>query len=324
MSRRRRNNGAQPGHTDDWLITYADTITLLLCLFVVLLALQAHSRKLAQSGGPGLLVQQIAHIPDWQPRVPTVTGSTDASPDDEYSSHVSPQREENTPASATAAETMVSPASAEAPAWQPAGSASTAAIMPDRDPTAVFKVPPTSVTGTQVIGTHVIGTQVSGTHVSGAGPGPMPESPAEAQPGGAAQPDRQGDRITILALDSTALFGRGSATLNSQGKVILQEVVGSLKSDEYRDYKITIEGHTDDAPVATSLFPSNWELSTARAAAVVRYFIEQGVLSQRLRAAGYADTQPLLPNRSGDGLAIADNQAKNRRVVIVMEKLERR
>ncbi len=61
-----------------------------------------------------------------------------------------------------------------------------------------------------------------------------------------------------------------------------------LNSDEFKDYQITVEGHTDDTPIHTTEFPSNWELSTARASAVVHVFLEQGIPAQRLRAAGYA------------------------------------
>jgi flagellar motor protein MotB len=147
---------------------------------------------------------------------------------------------------------------------------------------------------------------------------------AGAKPVSDAHVEQKGDRITTIAFDSTALFGRASATLNSSGKVILQEVIGNLKSEDYRDYMVTIEGHTDDAPINTVQFPSNWELSTARAAAVVRFFVEQGVSAQRLRAAGYADTRPLQPNRDDAGIEMPDNQTKNRRVVIVLEKVEHR
>ena len=95
-----------------------------------------------------------------------------------------------------------------------------------------------------------------------------------------------------------------------------------LKSDEFRDYAITVEGHTDDTPIHTAQFPSNWELSTARAAAVVHFLLDQGIPARKLRAAGYADTFPKLPNRDADGNPIPENQAQNRRVVIKLEKIE--
>ena len=77
-----------------------------------------------------------------------------------------------------------------------------------------------------------------------------------------------------------------------------------------------------DAPISTAQFPSNWELSTARASAVVHYFLDQGIPAQELRAAGYADTFPKAPNRDAAGHPLPENQAQNRRVVIALEKID--
>jgi chemotaxis protein MotB len=132
-----------------------------------------------------------------------------------------------------------------------------------------------------------------------------------------------GDRITAWEMSSAAFFDSGSATLRSDGQAILLGVAAELKLDMFRDYRITVEGHTDDSPINTARFPSNWELSSARAAAVVRFFLEQGIPAAKLRAAGYADTFPKLPNRDANGNAIPENQAQNRRVVIRMEKIDK-
>ncbi|MBT5495044.1 MAG: OmpA family protein [Alphaproteobacteria bacterium] len=75
-----------------------------------------------------------------------------------------------------------------------------------------------------------------------------------------------------------------------------------------------VEGHTDDVPIRTARFPSNWELSASRASSVVRYFIEQGIKPSRLKAAGYADTKPKLPNKDIFDEGIPENREKNRRV----------
>lgn len=131
-----------------------------------------------------------------------------------------------------------------------------------------------------------------------------------------------GDRILTLEMPSAAFFSSGSATLSEEGKALLLDILNTkLKAQELEDYQITIEGHTDDVPINTVQFPSNWELSTARAASVVRYFIEQGVLPQKLRASGYADSVPKVPNRDGQGDPIPENQAQNRRVLIKLEKV---
>ena len=118
-------------------------------------------------------------------------------------------------------------------------------------------------------------------------------------------------------------FASGSAALSNSGKAILKGVAANIQSDKYRGYQVTVEGHTDDSPISTLQFPSNWELSTARASAVVHFLLQQGILAPRLRAAGYADTFPLALNRDVDGIAIPENQARNRRVVIKLEKVDR-
>ena len=131
-----------------------------------------------------------------------------------------------------------------------------------------------------------------------------------------------GDRITSLQMSSNAFFDPGSATLTEQGKSILGNEAEILKSAKYREYEITIEGHTDDMPINSSAFPSNWELSSARASAVVHFFIDHGIEPQKLRAAGYADTFPRVPNHDAHGNPIPENQAKNRRIVVKLEKIE--
>jgi len=138
---------------------------------------------------------------------------------------------------------------------------------------------------------------------------------------GPANFEQKGDRITTLEVSSAAFFDSGSAVLSNSGKSILRDVAANLKSDKFKDYRITVEGHTDDSPIHTAQFPSNWELSTARAAAVVHFFLDQGISAEKLRAAGYADTFPKAPNRDANGNPISANRAQNRRVVIKLEKI---
>jgi chemotaxis protein MotB len=135
--------------------------------------------------------------------------------------------------------------------------------------------------------------------------------------------EKPGDRISSIEMNSASSFAAGSATLSDEGKKALDAVLMIVQSDKFKDFTITIEGHTDDSPINTLQFPSNWELSTGRAAAVARYFLEHGVSAQRLRASGYADTFPKVPNRDAAGKPIPANQAQNRRVVIKMEKIEK-
>jgi chemotaxis protein MotB len=144
-----------------------------------------------------------------------------------------------------------------------------------------------------------------------------PKSPATAEI------EPKGDRITTFEISSAAFFDSGSATLSTPGESILRGMAADLKSDRFKDYQITVEGHTDDAPISTARFPSNWELSTARASAVVHFFLDQGIPAMKLRAAGYADTFPKVPNRDANGTAIPQNQSQNRRVVIKLERIEK-
>ena len=88
----------------------------------------------------------------------------------------------------------------------------------------------------------------------------------------------------------------------------MNEIVDIMQGNEYY---ASIEGHTDNSPISTARFPSNWELSSARANSVARYLIEQGVNAQRLRTIGYADTKPKVDNNSEEGRAV------NRRVSIM-------
>jgi chemotaxis protein MotB len=137
------------------------------------------------------------------------------------------------------------------------------------------------------------------------------------------QVQKKGDRINRIELNSASFFTSGSAVLSSQGGNLLADVLKVIQTDQFKDYVITVEGHTDDNPIRTAQFPSNWELSTARAAAVVRYFLEAGIPASRLRASGYADTFPKVPNRDASGKPIPDNQAQNRRVIIKLEKIDK-
>ena len=120
------------------------------------------------------------------------------------------------------------------------------------------------------------------------------------------------DGKIIVSIKGKALFNSGSASLNSTAISIFNEIIQIL--DDYPEYNINIKGHTDDIPISTIVFPSNWELSAVRATTVLKYLISQGVSPKRLTATGYGNVMPLVPNDS------ANNRAKNRRVEFVLEK----
>jgi chemotaxis protein MotB len=113
-----------------------------------------------------------------------------------------------------------------------------------------------------------------------------------------------------LTLNDNLLFQSGSATLTAGGVSLLERVSRIIKPLKRR---IRVEGHSDNVPIATARYPSNWELSTARAVNVVKFFVHQGRIDPHLlSAAGYADVKPRAPNDS------KVQRAKNRRVEIIL------
>ena len=116
----------------------------------------------------------------------------------------------------------------------------------------------------------------------------------------------------ILRIPGQVLFEKGGADLRLEARPSLDSVINI--ANRYPDYKINIQGHTDDYPISTERFPSNWELSSARATAVLRYFIDKGAEPERMTATGYADTFPLFSNDTKAG------QLRNRRVEVILEK----
>ncbi len=114
------------------------------------------------------------------------------------------------------------------------------------------------------------------------------------------------EKGVILRFRDTVLFGLGSATLSADAKKILDKVAGPLFN---MPHAIEVEGHTDNLPIRSSIFPTNWELSVARATAVIRYLVETHRFPPaRLAAKGMADNQPLTSNDPARG------NPRNRRV----------
>ena len=120
----------------------------------------------------------------------------------------------------------------------------------------------------------------------------------------------------IVGVNGKALFGSGSASLRPSAVPVFNELIDILY--DYPDYTINIKGHTDNIPISTDIFPSNWELSAVRATTVLKYLISRGIGPDRLTATGYGDILPLVPNTS------EENRAQNRRVEFVLEKKEAR
>ena len=119
----------------------------------------------------------------------------------------------------------------------------------------------------------------------------------------------QSARGISLEINASVLFAAGEARLTEESSQALIAVAGVLKDD---DHMIQVEGHTDPVPIATAMFPSNWELSAVRASSVVRLFVEHGVAKQRLTAVGYGETRPLGLNDT------PEERQRNRRVEVMI------
>ncbi len=262
---RNRRKGDQESHVDDWLMTYADMITLLLCFFAIFLSVSMPKQEAFKQARAKVLEKFAKPDPN------------------------NPINEE-------------------------------ASVSDNKVDMPYDKLP-------SIVDQYLSGNLDTDGKVVYLG---RSDQKGDKKPGmgktdkGDFKDRPEGDRIKTFEVPSAAFFASGSANISLAGEKLLQAIVDDhLIKEDTQDYLITDEGHTDDAPIKTMQFPSNWELSTSRASAVVRYFIEKGVKPSRLRASGYGDSLPKVPNRDAAGKPIADNQAQNRRVVIKLEKIEK-
>jgi chemotaxis protein MotB len=112
-----------------------------------------------------------------------------------------------------------------------------------------------------------------------------------------------------VEIKTDILFPSGVAVLSGEARGVLTQLADTIKPFPNA---MRVEGHTDNRPIATSAFPSNWELSSARAASVVHLFTQTGIAPQRLAVIGLGEFRPLHPNDS------AAHRNANRRVVLVI------
>ncbi|MBT4291091.1 OmpA family protein [bacterium] len=113
----------------------------------------------------------------------------------------------------------------------------------------------------------------------------------------------------LFKIDDSCLFTSGKAELKTDSHTILTNLREFLAKFSH---EVEINGHTDSVPIHTVQFPSNWELSSARAISVARYFQNEGLIPDRIKAVGYGEYKPLAENDSSEG------RAKNRRVEIFL------
>lgn len=132
----------------------------------------------------------------------------------------------------------------------------------------------------------------------------------------------KGETSLSIELSSIAFYKDKTAELAPDMIEVMKEVVATLKKIDFMEYRISIEGHTNDLPPEQrQLYASNWELSSARAARLARFFIEQGIDAKRIKIVGYGDSRPKVPNLDINGNAIMENRRKNERVVIRLERV---
>jgi chemotaxis protein MotB len=122
----------------------------------------------------------------------------------------------------------------------------------------------------------------------------------------------RGNELWIeVELNSSLLFGSGDAMPSDKAFAIIEKVAKIIKPF---DNPIHVEGFTDDQPINTAQFPSNWELSSARSASVVRMLAMDGINPARMASVGYGEFQPVAPNSTAEG------RGRNRRVVLVISR----
>lgn len=118
------------------------------------------------------------------------------------------------------------------------------------------------------------------------------------------------DGKMVVSLGSDVLFPSGSAKLSAKGIQTIKDVTTQLVA--ISDKKYQVEGHTDNVPIATAAFPSNWELASTRALTVVKTMVQNGMPAERVSAASFGEHAPVKPNDS------AESQSQNRRIEIVI------
>ena len=126
----------------------------------------------------------------------------------------------------------------------------------------------------------------------------------------------------MIELSSNSFFQSGSADIKPTMIKSLVDLGQIIQDFPTEDYQVDVEGHTDNVPINTVQFPSNWELSALRAVNVAHIFEDNGMPRERIAAIAYADTKPKKPNTDESGINIPENQAENRRVVVFVSELD--
>jgi chemotaxis protein MotB len=284
----RRRHGGEHESEERWLLTYSDMITLLMALFMVLFSISS------------------VNISKYE----TLQKSLKAA----FSGNILPGGKSVAQQGSTA-NSAQTPASVELQAIEPVQSEGSSALQ-----------------NSTLRGAASAPTSTSSTSSSSAAAGAAREAQAQKEAAEFAHIKQELDAyaashgfaksvqtsieargLVIRVLTDDLLFASGQATLEGRANGLLSEIAQLLNVDE--THPISVEGNTDNVPIHSSLYPSNWELSTARASVVVQFLIAHGVAASRLTATGNAEQHPVASN------ATAAGRARNRRVEIVMRRI---
>ena len=122
------------------------------------------------------------------------------------------------------------------------------------------------------------------------------------------------DNKIIINVRGDLFFNAGSAQFKREAMPIMDGIGNILRKNP--EFKLAVGGHTDNTPISTNRYPSNWELSAIRATTVLRYFVRGGMNADRVTATGYGESTPITSNES------AEQRSQNRRIEFVLERIK--
>jgi chemotaxis protein MotB len=278
---RRRGHGAEHESEERWLLTYADMITLLMALFMVLFSISSVNISKYQTLQKSLKAAFSGHI---------LPGGTSVASEGSTANH------------------SQTPASTELQAIEPVATEGAASLQNS----TAHNVSTATSSNAAAAAAKVAAANQQASEFARI----KAELEAYAKAHGFSKSvkvaiEQRG--LVIRVLTDDLLFASGKAELEGRAFGLLTEISSLLNVDQ--THPISVEGNTDNVPIHSSQFPSNWELSTARASTVVQYLIAHAVSANRLTASGNAEQRPI------DSNATAAGRARNRRVEIVMRRL---
>jgi chemotaxis protein MotB len=291
---RRHHGGAEEGSGERWLLTYADMITLLMALFMVLFSISSINISKYQTLQKSLKAAFSGNILPGGKAI-AQQGSTDNA--------------SQTPAS-------VELQAIEPVATQGSSSLQNSTLRGASTSTSTSTSSSSASTATSTNAAAAALRQAANQKQAAEFARIKQEIEAYAKAHGFAKSVTatiEARGLVIRVLTDDLLFASGQASLEGRAGGLLSEIAQLLNVDE--THPISVEGNTDNVPIHSSQFPSNWELSTARASTVVRFLIAHGVSASRLTASGNAEQHPF------DSNATAAGRARNRRVEIVMRRI---